>query len=62
MNPLQPRTIDLSEICFVFPNKRAGAFFLKYLAEQASGTILAPEITNITDFVTMLSGRQIDSR
>lgn len=61
-NPLQPRPIDLSEICFVFPNKRAGAFFLKYLAELTSSTVLAPEITNITDFVTMLSGRQMDSR
>lgn len=54
--------INLSDICFVFPNKRAGTFFLKYLSEEVDGTFLAPEVTNITDFVTFLSGRQIATR
>ncbi len=54
--------IHLSDICFVFPNKRAGTFFLKYLSEEVNGTFLAPEVTNITDFVTFLSQRQIATR
>ncbi len=54
---------DLSEICFVFPNKRSGTFFLKYLKEEV-GTRphLAPEVMTITDFVGMLSGKVVASR
>lgn len=54
---------DLSEFCFVFPNKRAGTFFLRsvtrFLNEKA---ILSPEVLSISDFVENLSGRQVASR
>lgn len=45
----------LSGYCFVFPNKRAGVFFDHFLAEAASDaglTLIHPEVTSITDFVT----------
>lgn len=56
-------TNGLSEVCFVFPNKRGGTFFLEYLHESNRGKgFMAPEITTISDFVENLSGRVIDSR
>ncbi len=54
---------DLSEVCFLFPNKRSGTFFLKYLKEEYNRhAILAPEIKTITDFVGDLSGLVVASR
>ena len=54
--------VDLSEFCFVFPNKRAGAFFTKYLAQSMEDFGIAPKVTTITDFVEEVSGATIDSR
>lgn len=48
--------------CFVFPNKRAGTFFLKYLREVSPEGMIAPQVTTITDLVTDLSGRIVNSR
>ncbi len=46
----------LIDYCFVFPNRRSGEFFLMHLARQQVGIpMLAPEITTITDFATMLT-------
>lgn len=53
---------DLSEFCFVFPNKRAGTFFLNHLREASPRTILAPEVTSITDFVALLADHDVASR
>lgn len=54
---------DLSELCFVFPNKRAGTFFLRSLSERLGSRVsMAPEIISIADFVENLSGREVDSR
>lgn len=54
---------DLSEICFLFPNKRSGTFFLKYLKEEsARHLVLAPEVKTITELVSDLSGRVVGSR
>ena len=54
---------DLSDFCFVFPNKRAGTFFLKRLsAEAESRPILAPKITSIVELAEDLSGRIVDNR
>lgn len=54
---------DLSEFCFLFPNKRSGTFFLKYLREESKQrTIISPQITDITEFVTRLSGRVVAPR
>ena len=57
------RYSDLSEICFIFPNKRSGTFFLKYLKEEClRGPRLSPEVMTITDFVALLSERVVASR
>lgn len=53
---------DLSDICFVFPNKRSGTFFKNYLKKGVRKPMLAPEIISITDLTTRLSGRVVDSR
>lgn len=57
------RYSDLSEFCFLFPNKRSGTFFLKYLKEEiGEHAMLSPKITTITDFVGRLSGRVVAGR
>ena len=50
---------DLSDFCFLFPNKRAGTFFLKNLSECIADnrTLLAPRVMTIADFVTEVSAR-----
>lgn len=54
---------DLSEICFLFPNKRSGTFFLKYLREECGRhVVLAPEVATISDFVVTLSERVVAGR
>lgn len=54
---------DLSEFCFVFPNKRSGTFFLRYLSNQLGRKVsVAPEVLSIADFVENLSGREVASR
>ncbi len=46
----------LDGLCFVFPNRRSGAFFRKYLSEGAAKPLLFPEILTISDFVAQQSG------
>jgi len=54
---------DLSEFCFLFPNKRSGTFFLKYLKEECGNhLVIAPEVKTITEFVADISGRVVASR
>ena len=49
---------DLSDTLFLFPNKRSGTFFLKYLKEEYQGrTVVSPSVTNITDFLVDISER-----
>lgn len=52
---IQRHPDDLTDYCFIFPNKRSCAFFSHYLAQGAlssAGSLLLPEITTINDFVT----------
>lgn len=54
---------DISEFCFLFPNKRSGTFFLKYLKEECGlHLMLSPEVKTISQFVEELSGRTVASR
>lgn len=54
---------DMSEFCFVFPNKRAGTFFENYLRSYARRhAMVAPKVTSIADFVEDEAGVVIDSR
>lgn len=47
---------DIHNICFIFPNRRSGSFFLKELSAIAPSPILSPKITTITDFLTDITG------
>ena len=55
---------DLADFCFVFPSKRSGSFFQKYLKEvlPAGRVILSPNIITISDFIEKLSGLVVDNR
>ena len=52
-------------MCFIFPNKRAIAFFRKYLAEECARTqrvMIAPECLTINDFFSRLGGLRTADR
>ncbi len=54
---------DLSGILFVFPNRRAGTFFLKHIAETSRGRdVLLPKVMTMSDFVEQVSGRVVAGR
>jgi hypothetical protein len=53
---------NLSSITIVLPNKRARIFLLEALKRKLSGTVFAPNITSIEDFVQDVAGiRSIDA-
>ncbi len=49
---------QLDELTIVFPNRRAGLFFRKYLAESIEQPIWSPNILSLEDFVRNLSTLQ----
>lgn len=53
---------ELYKYCFVFPNRRSGVFFQKYLSEIATSALILPEITTITDFISSITGSNEASR
>lgn len=55
---------DLSDFCFVFPSKRSGNFFRKYLKETlpTDKFMLSPKIQTINDFIVDTSGLVVDNR
>lgn len=54
---------NLSEYCFIFPNRRSGTFFLKYLTEALEGrTIIAPEVLTTGDFMARIAGITVAPR
>lgn len=54
---------DLSGHLFVFPSRRAGTFFMKYLREAiATRVAVLPSITMMADFVEDVSGRIVANR
>lgn len=48
-------TRDISNYCFVFPNRRAGLFFREYLKEVATKTFITPAITTIEEIFQQYS-------
>ncbi len=50
---------DLRHHCLVFPNRRAGLYFLKYLAAQIDKPVWTPAILTINDFFASLSDLHI---
>lgn len=54
---------EMSDFCFVFPNKRSGSFFLKNLSESlGKRSMLAPEVLDIGSFMGKVSGLETASR
>ena len=49
---------EINQLAFVFPNRRTGLFFQKYLAEIAGKPLFSPTILTISDLFVQLSGRQ----
>ena len=52
---------DISDRCFIFPNRRSMVFFRKYLAEAAASSssgcpLLLPQMMTINDFFAKASG------
>ena len=47
---------DFADICVVLPNRRAGLFLKKYLAEDLDKPVFAPDIFSIEDFFVKISG------
>ena len=54
--------MEINELAFVFPNRRAGLFFQKYLSEIAQKPIFSPLTLTISDLFTQLSGKQSADR
>lgn len=53
---------DIRKFTFVFPNRRAGLFFQKYLTELIEMPIFSPEIITVNDCFFNASTRQIADR
>jgi len=50
---------DLNHVTMVFPNRRAGLFFQKYLSDLIEKPIWAPEVTTLEDFTMAKSTLQL---
>ena len=48
---------EIHRLAFVFPNRRAGLFFLKYLSEISEKPLFSPSILTINDLFMQLSGK-----
>lgn len=53
---------EISRLAFVFPNRRTGLFFQKYLSEVAERPLFSPTILTINDLFVHLSGKQAADR
>ncbi|KJD36606.1 hypothetical protein PW52_02875 [Tamlana sedimentorum] len=56
LNDLQTNNIDIANITFILPSKRAGLFLKHQIPKVVDKTIFAPEILSVEEFVGELSG------
>jgi ATP-dependent helicase/nuclease subunit B len=49
----------ISDICIVLPNRRAGLFFKRHLAQTSGKAMWSPDIFSAEDFIANLSGLEI---
>ncbi|SFD85289.1 PD-(D/E)XK nuclease family protein [Thermophagus xiamenensis] len=56
---LQKYSTDISDFCFVFPNRRAGVFFRRHLQNKSPKPIFSPEILTINDFFFYFDKRPV---
>ncbi len=54
----QTYKMGLQDVCLVFPNRRAGVFFSRYLAQYIDKPIWMPQIRTIAELMKDLSGLQ----
>jgi len=50
---------DPGQLCVVLPNRRAGLYLKKYLAQELKKTSWSPQTYSVEDFITSVSGLQI---
>ena len=53
---------NISDYAFVFPNKRAGLFFQKYLGEIVEEPMFAPHVLSINDFFLQYTQFKVEAR
>ncbi|MDR1403598.1 MAG: PD-(D/E)XK nuclease family protein [Tannerellaceae bacterium] len=53
---------DVSHYAFVFPNRRAGLFFQKYLSEVSDKPLFSPAVFTLNDLFLAISGKQVADR
>lgn len=53
---------QVDQLTMVFPNRRAGLFFRKYLAARLSGPVWSPTILSMEEFVDKLSEHTVADR
>lgn len=46
---------DMQDLCMVFPNRRAGLFFTRFLSERISSPVWKPAVLTIADLMAELS-------
>ena len=46
---------NLSDYCFVFPNKRSGVFFIDYMSKLLDNASIMPRVVTISDFISEFS-------
>jgi hypothetical protein len=49
----------VSDLCIVVPNRRAGIFFKRHLAQQSGRTLWSPSVFSSEDFITHVSGLEV---
>lgn len=49
---------EIHRLAFVFPNRRAGLFFRKYLSEIAAKPLFSPSVWTINDLFERISGKR----
>ncbi|MCD7936251.1 MAG: PD-(D/E)XK nuclease family protein, partial [Tannerellaceae bacterium] len=54
--------VRISRFAFIFPNKRTGLFFQKYLSEVYEKPLFSPTILTISDLFLELSNKQLADR
>ncbi|MCK0123306.1 PD-(D/E)XK nuclease family protein [Gelidibacter sp. F2691] len=52
---IQKEELDIANLTFILPSKRAGTFLKNILSQSVAKTIFAPEILSIEEFVEQLS-------
>jgi len=58
-NHIKTNFTDYRDVCVVMPNRRAGLYLKKYLAEDIEKPVFAPDIFSIEDFFIKVSGLQM---